>query len=177
MALKEQKEIENQKRIEEASKNFDEGDLDEDSEEKDFEEQPSGIIQPKYKIVHTFPTEMFDAWGGYTTSQMDHDAEMKKRVPSHLTVTLNLKWIDSIKEANLDINETTLLFEYPEIYYLDLNLKYQVDKDAGNAKFDKKKKTLTIKLPIVGLTEDSKKVMEEHYQKTVVDQQERFKVL
>tara|TARA_B110000285_G_C15079712_1_gene592796 strand:+ start:958 stop:1074 length:117 start_codon:yes stop_codon:yes gene_type:complete len=38
MALKEQKEIENQKRIEEASKNFDEGDLDEDSEEKDFEE-------------------------------------------------------------------------------------------------------------------------------------------
>lgn len=68
MALKEQKEIENQKRIEEASKNFDEGDLDEDSEEKDFEEQPSGIIQPKYKIVHTFPTEMFDAWGGYTTS-------------------------------------------------------------------------------------------------------------
>ena len=68
MALKEQKEIENQKRLEEASKNFDEGDLDEDSEEKDFEEQPSGIIQPKYKIVHTFPMEMFDAWGGYTTS-------------------------------------------------------------------------------------------------------------
>lgn len=108
---------------------------------------------------------------------MDHDAEMKKRIPTHLTVTMNLKWIESIKEANLDINETTLLFEYPEIYYLDLNLKYQVDKDAGNAKFDKKKKTLTIKLPIIGLTEDSQKVMDEHYQKTVVEQAERFKVL
>merc|ERR1712146_742170 len=93
---------------------------------------------------------------------------MKKRIPTELTVTLNLKWVDSMKGANLDINETTLLFEYPEIYYLDLNLKYYVDKDAGNAKFDKKKKTLTIRLPVTGLTEDSKKVMDEHYQKTVL---------
>ena len=48
-----------------------------------------------------------------------------------------------MKGAKLDINDTTLVFEYPEVYYLDLNLKYKVDKDAGSAKFDKKKKTLT----------------------------------
>lgn len=102
---------------------------------------------------------------------------MKKKIPTHLTVTMDLKWIDSIKEANLDIDDTTLLFEYPEIYYLDLNLKYKVDKDNGNAKFDKKKKTLTIKLPIIGLTEDSQKVLDSHFQKFVVEHEEKVKSL
>ena len=58
----------------------------------------------------------------------------------------------------------------PELYYLDLNLKYKVDPDAGNAKYDKVKKTLTIKLPVVGLTVDSQKVLDANYQKFVVDQ-------
>ena len=80
---------------------------------------------------------------------------MKQKIPTHLTITIELKWLDSIKNAVLDINESTLLFEYPDLYYLDLNLKYKCDPDAGNAKFDKTKKTLTIKMPIVGLTEDS----------------------
>lgn len=44
-------------------------------------------------------------------------------------MTLDLKWIDSIKRAKLDINDTTIVFEYPEQYYLDLDLKYKCDKD------------------------------------------------
>ena len=111
-----------------------------------------------------------DAWGGYTTSKMDHEALVKKKIPITLTVTIDLKWAPSMKKANLDINEETLLFEYPELYYLDLNLKYKVDPDAGNAKYDKVKKTLTIKLPVVGLTVDSQKVLDANYQKFVVDQ-------
>mmetsp|Transcript_41249 Transcript_41249/g.62799 ORF Transcript_41249/g.62799 Transcript_41249/m.62799 type:complete len:91 (+) Transcript_41249:1073-1345(+) len=90
---------------------------------------------------------------------MDHELMMKQKIPSELTVTINLKWVESMKKANLDINESTLCFEYPGVYYLDLNLKYKCNPDAGNAKFDKSKKVLTIRLPIVGLTEDSKKVM------------------
>jgi len=77
------------------------------------------------------------------------------KIPTYLTVTIDLKWVESMKKAKLDINESTLMFEYPEIYYLDLNLKYKCDPDQGNAKFDKTKKTLTIKLPVIGLTEDS----------------------
>ena len=102
---------------------------------------------------------------------------VKSKVPTHLTVTINVKWVDSMKHAKLDIDESTLLFEYPEIYYLDLNLKYKCDPDQGNAKFDKQKKTLTIKLPVVGLTEESQSVMDQHYQKFVVDQQEKLKSL
>jgi NACalpha-BTF3-like transcription factor len=94
---------------------------------------------------------------------MEHEKFLKSKVPTHLTVTIELKWIDSIKDAKLEINESTLLFEYPNVYYLDVNLKYKVDKDSGNAKFDKKKKTLSIKLPVIGLNEDSQKVLDAHY--------------
>lgn len=69
------------------------------------------------------------------------------------------------------------MFEYPDLYYLDLNLKYKTDPSSGSAKFDKTKKTLTIKLPIVGLTEDSQKVMDAHYKKYVTDKEEELRDL
>jgi dynein assembly factor 2 len=90
---------------------------------------------------------------------------MRQNIPQSLTVTIECKWIDSIKNANLDINESTLLFEYPEIYYLDLNLKYKCDPNAGSAKFDKTKKQLVIRMPVIGLTEDSQKVADADYAK------------
>jgi len=91
---------------------------------------------------------------------MDHEKAIKNKIPTHLTITIDLKWAESMKLAKLDINESTLLFEYPDIYYLDLNLKYKCDPDQGNAKFDKTKKTLTITLPIIGLTPDSQAVLD-----------------
>lgn len=78
-----------------------------------------------------------------------------KKLPTHLTVTINVTHIDSISKAKLDINESALVFEYPDLYYLDLNLRYKVDTTQGNAKFDKARKTLTIKLPVIALTEES----------------------
>lgn len=107
--------------------------------------------------------DLGDSWGGYETGQMQHEKMLKSKIPTHLTVTIDLKWADSMKNAKLDINEETLLFEYPELYYLDLNLKYKCNPDEGNAKFDKTRKTLTIKLPVVGVTEDSQKVIDLHY--------------
>jgi len=98
---------------------------------------------------------------------------MLRTLPTELTVTIECKWIDSIKNANLDINESTLLFEYPEVYYLDLNLKYKCDCNAGNAKFDKSKKTLTIRLPVIGLTEDSQKVADQDYAKFLEHEKDR----
>jgi len=154
--LKEEKEAENKRRLDEASKRFDNGEVDEEDQPAiEDEPKPTGIVQPKYKIVHSYNVEIEDTWAGYTTSEMDHEKMMKSKIPTHLTVTINLKWAESMKAAKLDINEETLLFEYPGLYYLDLNLKYKCNPDAGSAKFDKTKKTLTIKLPIVGLTKDS----------------------
>ena len=68
-----------------------------------------------------------------------------------------------MKDAQLDINETSLVFGIEGLYYLDLNLKYKVNSEEGKAKFDKDKHTLTVRLPITGLTADSQRVAEQHY--------------
>jgi len=68
-----------------------------------------------------------------------------------------------MKLAKLDINNTSLVFEYPSLYYLDLNLKYICNSNKGHAKFDKSKKTLMIRVPVTGLTEDSQRAFNENF--------------
>jgi len=77
------------------------------------------------------------------------------KLPTEITVTIYVKFIETMKQATLDINDTTLMFKYPDVYYLDINLMYKVDKANGSAKFDKTKKTLTVRVPVVGSTDDS----------------------
>ena len=78
-----------------------------------------------------------------------------------------------MKDAKLDINESTLVFEYPGLYYLDLNLKYLVNSQEGKAKFDRTKKTLNIRLPVVGSTADSQKVLDRDYAEYMQKEKER----
>ncbi len=100
-----------------------------------------------------------DAWEGHKgTLEAAQLEKSKSKLPESLTVTINAKFCESMKGAQLDINDSTLVFAVEGLYYLDLNLKYVCNSEQGSAKFDKTKKTLTIKLPIVGLTEDSKRV-------------------
>lgn len=106
--------------------------------------------------MHSYPVDLSDAWEGHqgTLEQASLD-QLKKKLPDSLTVTIFAKHVESMKGAQLDINETSLVFGIEGLYYLDLNLKYIVNSEEGNAKFDKAKKTLTIRLPITGLTADS----------------------
>lgn len=134
---------------------------DDDSEKSEEEERPTGIVQPKYKIVHSFPNEIMDHWEGHKGTLEEHLLkDGKANTPYEITVTIFAKHCDSMKDAKLDINESTLVFAVDDLYYLDLNLKYLCDQEAGSAKFDKNKKTLTIRMPVIGLTEDSKRVAE-----------------
>lgn len=115
--------------------------------------------------------ELQDCWEGPAQSELlQNKPELK--IPSELTVTINVPHVESMKKANLDINDTNLVFEYPDLYYLDLNLKYKCDQSKGSAKHDKTKKTLTIRVPVTGLTEDSQKVFEENF-KAYTDNKER----
>ena len=40
-------------------------DDEEESERSSDEERPVGIVQPKFKIVHSYPMDMMDAWEGH----------------------------------------------------------------------------------------------------------------
>ena len=107
---------------------------------------------------------MMDAWEGHKgTLEATQLEKSKQKLPESLTVTIFAKHCESMKDAQLDINESTLVFAIEGLYYLDLNLKYKCNTEQGSAKFDKTKKTLTIKLPVVGLTEDSQRVADQHY--------------
>ena len=136
-----------------------------DSEKSSDEERPTGIVQPKYKVVHSYNTDVMEnAWEGHQgTLEAAQLEKSKKKLPTSLTVTIYAKHCENMRGAQLDINESNLVFGVDGLYYLDLNLKYKVDKSEGNAKFDKKKKTLTIKVPVIGLTPDSQRVADEHY--------------
>ena len=40
-------------------------DEDEEEDKESDEERPTSIVQPKYKIVHSYPHEIMDAWEGH----------------------------------------------------------------------------------------------------------------
>ena len=101
----------------------------------------------------------------------------KSKLPTELNVTIFATFADGMKEAKLDINDSTLVFEYPNLYYLDLNLKYVVNPSDGHAKFDKTKKTLNIRLPVIGSTPDSQKVLDRDYADYLQKEKERQEFL
>jgi len=135
----------------------------EELDEKSDDEKPEGIIQPKHKVVHSYPVDLQDTWEGHKSAAEGSKIEKLHILPSEITVTIYVKFIESLKAATLDINDSTLMFKYPDVYYLDINLMYKVDKLAGSAKFDKTKKTLTVRVPVTGSTEDSQKVLDKHF--------------
>ncbi|CDW74714.1 UNKNOWN [Stylonychia lemnae] len=140
------------------------GEIDEEDVEEE-EPMPKSVVQPKYKIVYSYPVDLQDSWEGFSTNEGFEIQKPVQKIPKELTVTINVPHVESMKLALLDINQTNLIFEYPNLYYLDLNLKYICDSNQGNAKFDKNKKTLTIRVPVKGLTEESQKVFEENLKK------------
>jgi len=107
--------------------------------------------------------DLQDSWEGHRKAAEGSKLEKLHTLPSEITITIYVKFIESLKAATLDINDSTLMFKYPDVYYLDINLMYKVDKLAGSAKFDKSKKTLTVRVPVIGSTEDSQKVLDKHF--------------
>ena len=41
-----------------------------------------------------------------------------------------------------------MIFEIPKKHYLEIKLPYDVDQQAGDAKYDKKNKVLKVRLPL-----------------------------
>lgn len=127
----------------------------EEGEEDDEEElqKIEGIIEPKHKIVYSYPVNMGDCW------EAPNDVLQDRKFPISIRITILTPHIETMKDAELDINDDTLLFKVPDTYDLMLSFKYRVDPDKGSATFEKDKKRLVIDMPIVGVTEVTHEIM------------------
>lgn len=128
---------------------------DNESDEEDEQElkRVDGISEPKYKVVYTYPVDINDCW------TPPADVLTDRKFPVSLRVTVQAPYIDSIANADLDINEDTLIFKVEDTYDLMLQFKYKVDPDKGKATFEKDKKRLIIDLPIIGVTDTTHEQM------------------
>ena len=62
-------------------------------------------MQPKYKLVHSYPHDMMDAWEGSRDTLESSKIHNKSKLPESITVTIFAKFCESMKVAKLDINE------------------------------------------------------------------------
>lgn len=74
-------------------------DEEDESEKSSDEERPAGIVQPKYKIVHSYPQDIImDSWQGHQgTLEAAQLEQSKKKLPDSLTVTIFAKHVESMK--------------------------------------------------------------------------------
>lgn len=71
-----------------------------------------------------------------------------KGIPKYIIVKIELPLCNSIQGIDLDINQSSLKLTGLK-YNLYIDLPYGVNEDEGPAKFDKTKKILTVKLPVI----------------------------
>ena len=73
-------------------------DEEDESDKSSDEERPTGIVQPKYKIVHSYPHNIMDAWEGHQgTLEQAQLERSKSKLPESLTVTIFAKHCESMK--------------------------------------------------------------------------------
>ena len=117
--MKQRQEHLDKQNAEKATKESDQPPVEDDKEVAEEEQRPTGIVQPKYKVVHTFAVNMMDAWEGHKGTAEEGVLQKKNQLPVELNVTIFATFADGMKDAKLEINERTLVFEYPNLYYLD----------------------------------------------------------
>ncbi|XP_015111732.1 protein kintoun [Diachasma alloeum] len=106
--------------------------------------QPTPFTTPKFLIKHQTDLDIQD----FQTSK---NSKLNSTIPKNLVIIIDLPLLRSSSDATLDVQERllTVTSEKPAKYRLELPLSYRVDPDHGNAKFDPKKRKLTVTLPVI----------------------------
>lgn len=100
--------------------------------------------KPTYQLVHRKNIE-------YHEMTNELDAKINATIPNELVVTIGLPLIRSSEDVTLDVTSRKLFLisEKPAKYKLNVDLPYDVNELAGQAKFDKSKHCLVITLPVL----------------------------
>lgn len=115
----------------------------EEKEEIQVEEALTGGVKaPKYKLIHSSPI-------GYADCIETREKAYQR--PTILKVEMQVPLLDKLADASIDLQPTLLLFSLKDIYYLELKLPYEVEEAKATAKFDRKKKLLTVTLPTLAV--------------------------
>lgn len=122
-----------------------------------------GPIKPSVKLVHRGKVELSEHMTGGVPYNLDEDNEGARDTtismgpstcPSTLVAHIHLPTLSSAADIELDVGEKSIHLRKGEEYELsDYQLPYPVDTESVQAKFDKKKKQLSITMPV-----DRKKV-------------------
>lgn len=104
--------------------------------------QSEGPVKPLVVCKHREDVTLGDLDG--IKSQQVHSSR-----PNELIYEIQLPLVSSANNIALDLSESKLVLTYEKIYHLDLKLPYRVVDQKAKAAFDKIKKTLTVRLPVI----------------------------
>lgn len=106
---------------------------------KEVDPSNVAIIVPKYKIVEQGVLEL--------NNHHQHDSSTR---PKQLIVHVYLDNVINAAEIDLHVSETNLKVGSEEHgYSLDVQLPYPINSQKGKATFDKSKRTLILRLPLI----------------------------
>jgi len=115
--------------------------------EKKIKDMGLKYVTPHYKIVHRGYFDMLDL--SYIPGVVSKEAS--KNRPKELVVEIHLPKLKSAMSLKLDIFERKIILESKEDhcnYKLNVKLDYEVDRNKGNARFDKSQKKLIVTLEV-----------------------------
>ena len=106
---------------------------------------PSGERVPEFCIVRSGEFDLADTMGG-GASQADGQAA---RRPKKLVVRVTLPGVSSARGVSLEVTAWRVVLCVPGRYRLECALPFEVRDADGRAKFDKRKQSLEVTLPVV----------------------------
>ena len=107
-----------------------------------------GVQRPKYSTIFTYPVDYSEFIEG--------PVALKKKTPSAFNIQFKIPRVESMEEVagqKLEINDKKILLKIGQKYFIDLEfeqlkVKYVLVTGNAKAKYDKKKKSLRIVIPI-----------------------------
>ena len=107
-----------------------------------------GVQRPKYTTIYTYPIDYAE--------YIDSPYTKRRTVPTSFNIEFAIPRVESMEEVagqTLEINDKKILLKIGEKYFIDLELeeikiKYVLLTASAKAKYDKKKKSLRIIIPV-----------------------------
>ena len=104
----------------------------------------SGERVPYYSILEKGEYDILEMWG-----DMGKALQGTPKRPKELVVKVELTGIKSVRQMTLEVTKTEVILSVEKVYRLETRLPYEVFDQKGKAKFDKKKQTLEITIPVI----------------------------